>query len=440
MSASLSPSKISIEPIGVLRSSVEHRAADLHPGAEILEKGEMRRAVPQALFDALRPIDAGGDKEHDRASADPARLTRAGSRCQGARTRLLVRHSGRRRLSFGKQTPRRRAAWPVDLAALRLRFRQLSLTAISFEDTAVAHVSLVRNLSDRRQSLTAGFCRAGPSRRRFLAYAASAGASTMPVMRGALAAEGADVIFRNGAIHPDDGRPGHGRSAGDRRRADSRGRIGLGPFGPRRPRDPNRRPSGPRPVPGVHRPASSHHSVRAAWRPPDRHRLRKVSEARRRARCAQGRGGEAPAGRVDRSGLLRQSPARRRSVDGGAGRGLGAAPDFRPVRERTRRRRRHDGFRARRDPGRRRRTAGRRPLRPRARRQAERPDVRGARAASLPRRRRAEDDAGADRESAQQLHETGGGRRQDDAARARHRQAGMGGGAGEALEHASPCG
>ncbi len=51
-------------------------------------------------------------------------------------------------------------------------------------------------------SFTAGFCRAAPTRRRFLAYAASAGASTMSVMRGALAAEGADVIFRNGAIHP----------------------------------------------------------------------------------------------------------------------------------------------------------------------------------------------------------------------------------------------
>ena len=51
-------------------------------------------------------------------------------------------------------------------------------------------------------TLTAGFSRAGPSRRRFLAYAASAGASATTGLRGALAAESADVIFRNGAIHP----------------------------------------------------------------------------------------------------------------------------------------------------------------------------------------------------------------------------------------------
>ena len=47
--------------------------------------------------------------------------------------------------------------------------------------------------------LTAGFSR--PSRRRFLAYAASAGVATVGV-GGARASNGVDVIFRNGAIYP----------------------------------------------------------------------------------------------------------------------------------------------------------------------------------------------------------------------------------------------
>ena len=52
--------------------------------------------------------------------------------------------------------------------------------------------------------LTSGLQRAAPSRRQFLAYAASAGAAaaTLTAGREALAANGADTIFRNGTIYP----------------------------------------------------------------------------------------------------------------------------------------------------------------------------------------------------------------------------------------------
>ncbi len=52
--------------------------------------------------------------------------------------------------------------------------------------------------------LTSGLWRAAPSRRRFLAYAVSAGAAaaTMTAGREAQAADGAGVIFRNGTIYP----------------------------------------------------------------------------------------------------------------------------------------------------------------------------------------------------------------------------------------------
>ena len=52
--------------------------------------------------------------------------------------------------------------------------------------------------------LTSGLWRGAPSRRRFLAYAVSAGAASavMAAGREAQAADGADVIFRNGTIYP----------------------------------------------------------------------------------------------------------------------------------------------------------------------------------------------------------------------------------------------
>jgi predicted amidohydrolase YtcJ len=52
-------------------------------------------------------------------------------------------------------------------------------------------------------TLTSGAWRAAPSRRQFMAYAVSAGAAvTAMAGREARAADGADVIFRNGAIYP----------------------------------------------------------------------------------------------------------------------------------------------------------------------------------------------------------------------------------------------
>jgi predicted amidohydrolase YtcJ len=54
-------------------------------------------------------------------------------------------------------------------------------------------------LADR---LTSGFSRSAPDRRRFMAYAVSAGVAGMTAGRPARAADGAEAIFRNGTIHP----------------------------------------------------------------------------------------------------------------------------------------------------------------------------------------------------------------------------------------------
>jgi predicted amidohydrolase YtcJ len=52
-------------------------------------------------------------------------------------------------------------------------------------------------------ALTSGVWRAAPSRRQFMAYAVSAGAAVAGMAGGKVwAANGADVIFRNGAIYP----------------------------------------------------------------------------------------------------------------------------------------------------------------------------------------------------------------------------------------------
>ena len=52
-------------------------------------------------------------------------------------------------------------------------------------------------------TLTSGVWQAAPSRRQFMAYAVSAGAAVAGMAGGkAWAANGADVIFRNGAIYP----------------------------------------------------------------------------------------------------------------------------------------------------------------------------------------------------------------------------------------------
>ena len=61
----------------------------------------------------------------------------------------------------------------------------------------------VREFRDN-QSPDLGLWRAAPSRRRFLAYAISAGAAAAAMTAGcdAHAADGADAIFRNGTIHP----------------------------------------------------------------------------------------------------------------------------------------------------------------------------------------------------------------------------------------------
>src|SRR5271167_1944485 len=50
--------------------------------------------------------------------------------------------------------------------------------------------------------LTSGLWRTAPSRRRFLAYGALAGAAALTGAREAHAADGADAIFRNGTIYP----------------------------------------------------------------------------------------------------------------------------------------------------------------------------------------------------------------------------------------------
>ena len=54
------------------------------------------------------------------------------------------------------------------------------------------------------ESLTSGFSRCAPNRRRFMAYAVSAGAAVAGItaVRPAEAADGAEVIFRNGTIIP----------------------------------------------------------------------------------------------------------------------------------------------------------------------------------------------------------------------------------------------
>ena len=173
-------------------------------------------------------------------------------------------------------------------------------------------------------SFTAGFCRAAPTRRRFLAYAASAGGSTMSVMRGALAAEGADVIFRNGTIHPMTGRPGAGRSARDRP-ADRILAAGSASDVSALARGATSKIvdlQGRALFPGFIDP--HHHTVLSALlrRSADQTSGTRSTEARRRARRDQGDGREDAAGPVDRARLLRQSLAGRRPVDGGAGRGL----------------------------------------------------------------------------------------------------------------------
>ena len=114
----------------------------------------------------------------------------------------------------------------------------------------------------------------------------------------------------------DDGRRAAGRGARDRRRKDSRRRIGLRRVLARARREPDRRPSGPRRIPGVHRPAPSHCPLRAVRRSAAQYRLRKIFESRRRARRAESGSRENAAGPMDSRRRLRQPLAGRRSVDG----------------------------------------------------------------------------------------------------------------------------
>ncbi len=134
----------------------------------------------------------------------------------------------------------------------------------------------------------------------------------------------------------DDGWGAASRSARDQRRKDSRRRIGLRRVLARARREPDRRPSRPRPIPGFYRPAPSHCPRRAVRRSAARYRLRKISESRRGARRTESFGRESAAAQMDSRRFLRQPLAGRRSVDGGAGRDLDPASDFRLVRERAR--------------------------------------------------------------------------------------------------------
>ncbi len=288
--------------------------------------------------------------------------------------------------------------------------------------------------------LTSGLWRAAPSRRRFLAYAASAGAAAAAIAAGreARAADGADTIFRNGTIYPmtAGGRPvealaiGGGKilaagSAADVSALAARRRLGSSTC------------RAASLFPGFIDP--HHHTVLSALfaellldigYP-------KYSNARRRPRRAEGGGREDAAGPMDPRRLLRQSLAGRRSVDGRSwmrsrpqhpifvlyvNGHVGAANTL--------------AFKLAKIP----QDVGELPggghFGRGARRQAERLDLRGAGAAALPRRRGAARHARADRHSARVVYETGRGRRQHDAARARHRQAGMGRAACETLQHA----
>jgi hypothetical protein len=53
----------------------------------------MRRTVLEALFDALRPIDAGSDEQHGFASADARGLRDPEAKAKSGRSRLSVSHS-----------------------------------------------------------------------------------------------------------------------------------------------------------------------------------------------------------------------------------------------------------------------------------------------------------------------------------------------------------
>ena len=88
----------------------------------------------------------------------------------------------------------------------------------------------------------------------------------------------------------DDGRRATGRGARHSGRKDSCRGIGFRRVRPGARRDPDRRPSGPHPVPGVHRPAPSHRPFRAVRGSAAQYRLPEILESRRGA-CRAESGG-----------------------------------------------------------------------------------------------------------------------------------------------------
>ena len=237
--------------------------------------------------------------------------------------------------------------------------------------------------------LTSSLWRTAPSRREFLAYAVwtGAAAAVITIGREAQAADGAEIIFRNGTIYPmtAGGRPVEALaiSGGKILAAGSAADMSSLAGGATRIIDLQGRTL----FPGFIDP--HHHTVLSALlrRSAAQCRLPEILKSRRRARRAESRGRESAAGAMDSRRLLRQPPAGRRSVDGGSGRDLDPASDFRLLRQRTRRRRQRHGVQARQDSTGCRRTARRRPFRAHARRQVERLDLRRTGAAALRRRR-----------------------------------------------------
>ncbi len=195
--------------------------------------------------------------------------------------------------------------------------------------------------------LTSALWRDEPSRRRFLAYAVSAGVAGTIAGGKAHAADSADVIFRNGTIHPMTaaGRPPEALAIGGGKilAAGSASEVSSLANGATRIVDLQGRCL----FPGFIDP--HHHTVLSALSADlmfDIGYPKHLSSGRRAGRAERG-GREICAGPVDSRRVLRQPLAGRRSVDARTGRNIDPASDFRLVRERTRWRRERHGVRAR---------------------------------------------------------------------------------------------